>query len=502
MKKLVLPGALLLCSFCHAQTDVTRYVNSIHARELKEKLEVLASPAMEGRETATEGERKAAVFIEERFRQIGLSPANNGSYRQYWTLYQDSLASAAMTVYGAQFALDRHFALSPGFVNTGTVQVSEVVFAGFGMVDSATNDYQDIDVKDRWVIIVEGHPADIDKTSALRWIGPAGTQSKIAAARLRGAKGVLMVTRNFPSRSSSLGKSGLYTRRNNGNFIVANISYRAAASILTVGLKSFKDLLVVKPGIYKTDLKLQVNKETLTLNSSNIVGLLEGSDKKDEYLVITAHYDHLGMRDGAIYHGADDDGSGTASVIEIAEAFAQAKKEALAPRRSILFMAVSGEEKGLLGSDFYANNPLFPLGKTTVNLNIDMVGRIDPKYQGDSLNYVYVIGDDKLSSDLRPITDSANQYFKMELDRRYTDVSDPNRFYYRSDHYNFAKNGVPIIFYFNGTHADYHKPSDTVDKINFPLMEKRVRFIFHTAWLIAQRESMLKRDLELKVPNR
>ena len=162
-------------------------------------------------------------------------------------------------------------------------------------------------------------------------------------------------------------------------------------------------------------------------------------------------------------------------------------------------MTVSGEEKGLLGSEFYSEHPAVPMNKTSVDLNIDMVGRIDPTYKGDSLNYIYIIGDDKLSSDLQPITDSINKrYTSLQLDRRFNDLKDPNRYYYRSDHYNFAKNGVPVIFYFNGTHADYHRATDTVDKINFDLMAKRVKLVFYTAWEMANRNEMVKRNIALK----
>jgi Zn-dependent M28 family amino/carboxypeptidase len=216
-------------------------------------------------------------------------------------------------------------------------------------------------------------------------------------------------------------------------------------------------------------------------------------------VLITSHYDHLGRKGKEIYYGADDDGSGTTSVLQIAEAFAKAKMEGHGPRRSIVFMTVSGEEKGLLGSEFYSENPAFLLSKTSVDLNIDMVGRIDPLYKGDSLNYLYIIGDDKLSSNLRPVTDSINKkYINLQLDRKFNDLNDPNRFYYRSDHYNFAKNGIPVIFYFNGIHADYHRPTDTVDKINFDLMAKRVKLIFYTAWEMANRNEMMVRDITLQ----
>jgi Zn-dependent M28 family amino/carboxypeptidase len=250
---------------------------------------------------------------------------------------------------------------------------------------------------------------------------------------------------------------------------------------------------------YSADLLLEVKKQTKSLQSSNVIAILEGSDLKDEYLLLTAHYDHLGKNDSAIYYGADDDGSGTVSILELAEAFTKAKAAGKGPRRSIVFMTVSGEEKGLLGSEYYAGHATIPLEKITANLNIDMIGRSDPKRNyGDSLNYVYVVGDDKLSSDLRTISEAINKkYTELELDYKYNDPNDKEQIYYRSDHYNFAKNGVPIIFYFNGTHADYHKPTDTPDKINYKLMSKRAQLVFYTAWEMANRNEMLKRDLPL-----
>ena len=188
----------------------------------------------------------------------------------------------------------------------------------------------------------------------------------------------------------------------------------------------------------------------------------------------------------------------------MAAAFEKAKADGFGPRRTIVFMTVSGEEKGLWGSEYYSDHPVFPLDSTTVDLNTDMVGRIDPgRNYGDSMNYVYVIGDDKLSTDLKPISTSINNKFThLELDYKFNAKDDPERIYYRSDHYNFAKKGVPIIFFFDGIHKDYHKPTDTVDKINFDLMEKRVRFIFLTAWDIANRDNMLKRDLFLPTEER
>ncbi|MDA9898359.1 M28 family metallopeptidase [Flavobacteriales bacterium] len=230
------------------------------------------------------------------------------------------------------------------------------------------------------------------------------------------------------------------------------------------------------------------------LKGENIIGYIEGTDLKDELLVITAHYDHLGIKeDSLIYNGADDNGSGTSSILEIAEAFMLAKKEGNGPRRSVLIMPVSGEEKGLLGSKYYADNPIYPLENTVANLNVDMIGRIDDFH--DNPNYVYLIGSDRLSTELHNISESVNdKHFNLDLDYKFNDEDDPNRYYYRSDHYNFAKNNIPVIFYFNGVHADYHQTSDTIDKIIFPKIEKISRFIFLTAWELANRDERPKLD--------
>ena len=207
---------------------------------------------------------------------------------------------------------------------------------------------------------------------------------------------------------------------------------------------------------------------------------------------------------GKIHPGADDDGSGTVGVLEIAEAFAKAKAAGKGPRRSILFLAVSGEEKGLWGSAYYAEHPVYPLEKTSIDINIDMIGRKDDNLKSlDSNNHVYLIGDDKLSSQLTPFVDSINNmYIKIITDRKYNDPKDPNRLYYRSDHYNFAAKGVPIVFFFDGIHKDYHKPSDTPDKINYDLHEKRSRLVFLLAWEAANRNNMFVRDIPLNVPPR
>ena len=223
-------------------------------------------------------------------------------------------------------------------------------------------------------------------------------------------------------------------------------------------------------------------------DSENIWAYIEGTEKPEEVLVISAHYDHVGMKNGEVYNGADDDGSGTVALLEIAEAFMQAKKDGYGPKRSILFLHVTGEEHGLHGSRYYSENPLFPIANTIADLNIDMIGRRDNEHK-DNGNYVYVIGSDRLSTDLHNINEEANKKFtNLELDYTFNDRKDPNQFYFRSDHYNFAKKGIPIIFYFSGVHDDYHMPGDDPEKIEYDLLAKRAKLAFATAWELANRE--------------
>lgn len=233
-------------------------------------------------------------------------------------------------------------------------------------------------------------------------------------------------------------------------------------------------------------------------DSENIWAYIEGSEKPDEILVISAHYDHVGMKNGEIYNGADDDGSGTVGVMEMAKAFMKAKKEGHGPKRSILFLHVTGEEHGLHGSRYYSENPLFPIKNTIADINIDMIGRRDNLNLNDN-NYIYVIGSDRLSSELHSINEEMNnKYTKLRLDYKYNDRNDPEQIYFRSDHYNFAKKGIPAIFFFNGIHDDYHKPTDEVEKIEFDVLAKRAKLAFSLAWELANREKRIVVDRDGK----
>lgn len=480
---------------------------TITPADMKKHLYIIASKEMGGRDTPSPGLEKAADYIENHFRALGLKPGNNGSFRQHYPLFRDSMVSASMAINGSPLELNKEF--QPQLNNyTATMRFSEVVFAGYGIVDGdKRDDYINLNVAGKLVMIMDGAPTDY-KPSQQGFANPAGTFGKLTSAMNKGAVAVLIIYSNYPRQ----------TMNTRGNWtpngfkatqlpLAFTVSTKAAERIMGEdGLKIGDKLKagIYMPKTYPAQVELAYSKTLVETKVSNVLALLEGTDKKDEYVVLTSHYDHVGQRnDTTIYYGADDDGSGTTGILELAQAFVEAKKSGNGPRRSILFMTVSGEEKGLWGSEYYANNPVYPLEKTTVDLNIDMIGRTGSEYQKDkdSTNYIYIIGDDKLSTDLTTITDQVNNtYTNLKLDRKYNDPNDPNRFYFRSDHYNFAEKGVPIIFYFNGTHADYHRPTDTPDKINYEMMAKRTKLVFHTAWEMANRNEMLKRDLKLDKP--
>ncbi|TDH20893.1 M28 family peptidase [Segetibacter sp. 3557_3] len=506
-----------ICSCAIAQADPAKYASTITEEDLRKQLTIVAGAEMQGRETATEGERKAAAYIASEFSRIGLKPApGTNNFRQAYPLFYDTINTSLLVIDGQTLAFGKDYSVSAQVNKSRKIKAKKIVFVGYGISDNNYDDYAGKRVRGKVVLMFSGEP----KTDSLYRVNSStrpskwsfGTIAKLQLARKKGARAVLFVSPLSVSprpEAAGIRRTNIYypQKDTSRHTNIANLSHEAAAAI--IGKEKFDVLLSqVKTGqalnnenlIFKKRVEYNFQKSSVPQSSANIVGYLEGTDKKDEYVVLTAHYDHIGMRNGIINYGADDDGSGTVNVIEMAEAFAKAKADGNGPRRTIVFMTVSGEEKGLWGSQYYTEHPLFPLSKTSVDLNTDMIGRIDPnrKY-GDSTNYVYVIGEDKLSSELLSITDEVNTKFtKLELDRKYNDLKDPNRFYYRSDHYNFAKNGVPIIFYFDGVHADYHRPTDTVDKINFDIMTRRARLIFHTAWVMANRDKMLLRDTPLR----
>jgi Zn-dependent M28 family amino/carboxypeptidase len=332
-----------------------------------------------------------------------------------------------------------------------------------------------------------------DKGAKMVFVIPQGKQDefKMFAGQMQGYSSGGNLSLEKPNPNSP----------NKGIFFLSPVAAEKVFSTTLAKLQDAAKADVAKKALKKikpAKLSYQVSMASSIVKSENILGLMEGTDKKDEVVVITSHYDHIGKNDGTtgdqINNGADDDGSGTVSVLQIAKAFTQAKKEGKGPRRSILFMTVTGEEQGLFGSEYYSEHPVFPLANTVVDINIDMIGRRDPEHKGKP-DYVYVIGADKLSSELHEINERNNKtYEKLDFDYLYNDENHPTNLYKRSDHWNFAKKGIPIVFFFDGIHEDYHQVSDEVSKIEFDLLAKRARTAFYTAWEIANRDNRLLVD--------
>ncbi|CAG5076248.1 M28 family peptidase [Parvicella tangerina] len=458
-----------------------KYAASITEKDLEKHLTVLASDEYEGRETAMPGQKKAAKYIENHFSAIGLAPGlSDDSYQQSFPVELKDPSKVEFKINGTELTFLDHFYYLGNLNDTVYNQV-EVVELGFGVDAETYSDYKNKDVAGKFILIKEGIPEKIELSAA--W---GSWRNKLDAAANHGALGMITIQNKFDDRVDQIRmfvenpRMQLHDKGNQQyNYSIPNIY----VSDSLVNAYEWNGEMTV-------DLAIQTKE---LLSSENVLGFMEGTDLKEEIVVITAHYDHIGYDNGEICNGADDDGSGTVSLLEIAEAFTLAKSAGNGPRRSILFMTVSGEEKGLLGSQYYSEHPVYPLENTVVDLNIDMIGRKDSLHDNDQ--YVYLIGADRISKDLHYISEEVNkELIDFYLDYTYNEEDDPNHFYYRSDHYNFAKHNIPVIFYFSGVHEDYHKPTDDVDKILFPKLAKTAKLIFYTAWEIANRTERIRKN--------
>lgn len=509
------------------------YAQTVTAGDLEKHLRILAADDMEGRETGTRGQRKAAAYIASQFASFGLKPLvkqadGTMGYLQPFTLYKKTWGDLYAKAGGKQFTYLTDFLVN-GLFSVPTETNYETVFVNYGIVDEQFNDYVNLDVKGKAVVMLDGEPKNADGVSSVnntkegsKWGKPDSWRAKVTAAKDKGAAQVFIVSQaDAAGFKQMMSERGALQQRFNRLGLKAGAENTGSVGTFMVSTDMGAALLGQKPDTFRKGLEQMAKMGTSTIGklagkvsvkgerkdenvqTENVMGYLEGTDKKDEVLVVSGHYDHIGISpDGQINNGANDDGSGTVSVLELAQAFAKAKAEGKGPRRSVLFLTVVGEEKGLLGSEYYADfSPVIPLENTVADLNIDMVGRVDDlhKDKQPNDNYIYVIGSDKLSSDLHKISEEQNNAnTKMDLDYKYNDPNDPERIYYRSDHYNFAKHKIPIIFYFNGLHPDYHRPTDDVEKIDFKLAEKTARLVFFTAWEIANRDERLKVDSNKK----
>jgi hypothetical protein len=524
MNKFILLFSILLCFKTWGQTPIKIYEETITEADLKRHLTYIASDELEGRDTGSEGQKKAAKYIVEHFKSIGLMPivkteSGEMSYYQNFNLHKTGWKENYVKINDSKKVFFKDF-YPVGLINIPEEKTIETVFVGYGIKHNKHDDYKNLDLKNKAVIYLEGEPKDkagnyiISNSDVSEWISGSGTRKKQKIATDLGASYTFEVSLADLDKFKTLGAerkailsrfNRLAIEKSKGEKISTNPSFVISKSmaIEMLGLKTKKfenyvknPLLSLPVSKKRTNIKIKSERGEDLVETANIMGYLEGTDKKEEVVVVTAHYDHVGIDDkGLIYNGADDDGSGTCSVMELAEAFAKAKAEGHGPRRSILFMLVTGEEKGLLGSQYFTDfAPVIPLDKIMCDINIDMIGRIDKKHAKNP-NYVYLIGSDKLSSDLHKISEQANQEsVKFELDYEFNDPNDPNKFYYRSDHYNFAKNKIPVVFYFTGVHEDYHKPGDDVEKILFPKYNKIVKLVFNTVWALCNREEKIVVD--------
>lgn len=523
-KQFLYTGLALMLSLSAVAQDknAIKFGKTINKDRGYDHLSILASDEYEGRETGKKGAWMAADYIKKQFKSFGLiGPVKEGNdpYFQKIGYASLSLSKSELTLNGAAKENLKDFYITPGTVTaTGfDVKGTSILFAGYGLNKEGYNEYEGQDVAGKIVMIFAtgdptATPPPPPAPGARRAPSSVGSQqAKVKYLLDNKAAGVLVINASVDNLSPRMKE----TLQNGNPYLktaerIKQMANAAGLPTVVIGTATANQILAgantnleaVKTQIAETKKPASVvinmpvsfaakSVET-DVRAENVLGFLEGSDPKlkHEVLVVTGHYDHIGLvadpnAVDKVNNGADDDGSGTTGVLMLAEAFANAKKAGKGPKRSILFMTVVGEEKGLLGSEWYAEHPIFSIENTIANLNIDMIGRGDDDRPGDN-NFVYIIGSNMLSDDLDRVGKKANaDYVNIVLDEKYNNRTDPNRFYYRSDHYNFAKFGIPVIFYFNGVHKDYHAPGDEVSKIDFPMLAKRAQLVYFTAWELA-----------------
>jgi Zn-dependent M28 family amino/carboxypeptidase len=491
-------------------TLVLHFSKTITKEELSAHVYRLASEEFGGRFTGSKGQFKAADYIMKEFKASGLhAPEIYGkpSYVQPFILDNCRWKDQRLTVDGKPLKVGKDFLFLSDPIDIQ--ETFPVVFAGFGIEDPAYSDFGNIDVKDKIMLVFSGEPYTAEGLSVISGKEEQSKKgyyfSKSALASQKGAAGLIIIAKKEADFKNYLKNEAYYDPKPNISYpdddegtmkkkqaFTAFMDLKTAALLvqedpksLAAALNEMESGLKSTAGRFSGEVTIEASSDCYPMETANIIGLVEGTDKKTQAVVVVAHYDHLGVRGGNIYYGADDNASGTAAVMEIAEAFALAARDGLRPRRTVIFLAVSAEELGLYGSKFYTENPLFPLDSTMVCLNIDMIGRASTKLAD---NPDYISGYAYLSKDLLEVSGRNIRETTPELE---------DRMEYRaslrggSDHYYFSKHGIPSLFYFAGFHKDYHEPTDTPDKILYDRMEKIVRAIFTTTWELANREEKL-----------
>lgn len=502
-----------------------RQAEQITAPQLRDYLTFIASDEMEGRDTPSRGLDTAALFLATLLSRWGLKPmGDNGTFFQSIALRRtridparSSAALAGQTLrYGDDFLIQGR--------TGGTVSAARLVYVSHGWVVPARNinAYQGVDVRGKVLIVSGARRPEGVSNAVLRegkrgvdWIDPA------AYAVKNGALGIIRLPTSAAAERWEQARTAAQ-RDTGGSVVVERFQTEeeeAGVPTITLSpalvetlfrgearLSAETALTLSASGAASPAFDLGDSARTLTftvhqsverMTTRNVVAAVVGSDARlrAQYVALGAHYDHVGVgrpnaQGDTIFNGAHDDGSGTVALLAMAEAFARSSPR---PRRSLLFVWHTGEEQGLWGSEYFTRFPTVPLNRIVTQLNIDMIGR--SKAAGDKAtanaelagpNEVYVIGSRRMSTELGDLSERVNRdYLKLTLNYRYDDPKDPNGFFFRSDHYNYARRGVPILFYFDGVHEDYHRQSDEVAKIDFAKMAKITRTIFVTAVEIA-----------------
>jgi len=494
------------------------YSNSINTTDLKKYLYTLASKEFAGRELGYEGNKKAGDYIAESLAKMEapMVPGQTSYFQPIaltYTSWKDNTIKIGETDH-------RHLWDYLAFPNKNSdmanLNLEEVVFMGYGIEDNKYNDYKKANVKGKVIMINEGEPMINDSvyritktTEESKWSKANDEKLKLAKKNevtlvliiVNDIKKMLGENRRFlmgPSidMANTVGKA--YDLPNH-IFISSTMAKNIIGDNEKAILKARNNITKkgkFKPVTLKKPIMINMVRKQTLVEGRNIAAYIEGTSKKEECIIVSAHYDHIGQKGDVVYYGADDNASGSTTLLELTEGYVQALKNGDQPKRSIMFTWVTGEEKGLLGSNYYVENPLIPLANSVANINIDMVGRIDKKYTESGLeSYSYVIGSDRLSTDLHRINEEVSEnYSKLICDYTYNSESDPNRYYFRSDHYNFAKKGIPAIFFFSGVHEDYHQPGDTPDKIMYEKMVTIGKHVFNLIWKLADRDQRIVVD--------
>ena len=502
---------------------------TVTAAELREHAYLLAGDSLRGRETGEPGQRLAAAYLSAEMEALGLPRVGaDGSYEQPIAFESFVWDTAALSVGADTFPWLRGFYALPGEVAPLEAEFPGAVFLGYGIDAERYSDYAaareaGVDLRGRVAVVLGGEPRDrrgdalvTGTPDSSAYAGPAGDSLRLAAAERAGLAALLLVEPDLQARvlasMSSILERGLRivgpgeqprpdTSRTSlvrvNRAVFEALVGEEERAVVRARQRTTRRGRAQAPVALPTPVSIALQPERRRLRGANVLGYVPGSDPElaDQLVVVSAHYDHLGERGGAIYNGADDNASGTSTVLEIVEGLAAARRAGQGPRRSVLALLVSGEEKGLLGSKYYAENPVFPLASTVADVNIDMIGRYDEAH-ADSAAYIYVIGAGRIAPDLDSVVRAVNHaYSGLDLDYTFDAPDDPNRFYYRSDHYSFASRGVPAVFFFSGVHADYHRPTDTPDKLDYDKMARVGRHAFLVTWVLANRDEAPARIL-------